>query len=529
MPSRYFAYWFSLAIVLAATSPAYWVLFKQMSVSDHLSHFPITLGLIGFLAYQRFDFLPKANFGTSYYAICLMILAALLLSGAGLLQSGWLGVAGSIIAVWGLIDFIGGRSARSAMRPAWLMSWMLLPLPFGIDRSLIIAMQKLASKVASSWLDSQSIANLATGVVIRTAGEDYLLEEACSGINSLFAALSIAVFWVLHSRYRWIRSVIVCAAVVFWVLVANAVRVWAIVYFDIRLGMDLIEEPKHTLLGLLTFSAAMAFSASTVYLFSFFLPAPHASDDSGKLQSDDESPTSKISLFPRSLLLLGVIVFCGLSFGMFRSRETIAANTIADATLMPSIDLGIAPPQVMNWKLEDSQKDIRDASSNFGLVSFAWRYSNADLPVVISLDGPFDQWHDLGYCYGATGWQLRDSQNVDLATSPSIDSMRCVELNLYRGDDERGLVIFTSIDSTGEIVSPPAVYGSVLRNLVNRIGMNSDRPTMNGTPAKPPIFQIQLLAETGEQMSAEQRSSLDYLYDVVRRKVIAQIREGAQQ
>lgn len=528
-PERLRPYSLGIGLWLVAFAPVLWIHFRQLATQDHLSHFPITIGLIAFLAYGRRAELPSVKFRLSVYALVLAGLATACVLLCGWVGSGWIGMFGAVLAAWAMIELAGGPAARIPLRPAIVLSWMLLPLPFGMDRSLIIAMQKMASRVASSWLDLQGIANLATGVVVRTPGHDYLVEEACSGVNSLFAALTIALFWVLHQQYGWIRSILFCAATVFWVLFANVIRVWAVVYFDSQRGIDLVSEPNHTIVGLLTFGSAMAMSASTVWLFSFVLPPPFVHEFvDGEMKSKaggGEIPAK----WSKGILASAGVVLLVTGWGLFRpTTNQVAAHTIADESLMPVIDNGAMPTQVGGWTLKRSDRIVRDASHAFSFVSQTWTYSNGSFDTVISLDGPYDSWHDLGYCYGGVGWQLRDSQNVSLSTQPNARAIPCVELNMYRGDSERSLVMFTSFDSAGSIVQPPAAHGSIYRNLINRLGMSYERPTIEGAAARPPIFQVQLLLESGVELTPEERSSADFLYDQIRRHLIKSV-QAAQQ
>lgn len=501
-------------IWLLAFAPAFWVHFGQLAATEHLSHFPLTILLAAALFYFAYQAFPTPSFRWSVYGAVLLGLSALVLAGAFSLRSGWLGTLSALVAFWATVELFGRRMARDAGRGGFIMMFALLQPPFGMDISLVIALQKLASRVASSWLDWQGVANLVTGVVIRTPDRDYLVDQACSGVNSLFAAMTVALFWVLYSRYHWIRSIVFLASVVFWVLLINAVRVWMIVYFDQRSSLDLTTEPLHTVLGLVTFGGVMFLSASTDWLFAFCLP-PETPPDY------PEPPQSKPALGRTTwacAAATAVMTFVVLAIALFRPASTaVARGTIPDATLMPKMSAETLPERIGSWERRNFERVERDPSSAFGLVSQGWQYSNGEFPIQINIDGPYTGWHDLGYCYGAIGWQLRDSQNVELSTGPGMSPMTCVELNLYRGDGERSLVMFTSLDSTGAVVRPPASHGTIFRNITNRLGVTNAQVTVDGRPVVPPIFQIQVFSQTPVEIDPTDRSSIDSLYDVTRR------------
>lgn len=512
-----------LGIVWAlAFLPAFWVHFGQLAGTEHLSHFPLTILLAAALFFFAAKAFPTPAFRWTTYGIVLAVVSGALLLAAFLLRSGWVGTLSAIIAFWAIVELFGRRTARDAARAGFIMLFALLQPPFGMDISLVIALQKLASAVASSWLDWQGIANLVTGVVIRTPDSDYLVDEACSGVNSLFAAMTVALFWVLYSRYHWIRSLVFLTAVMFWVLLLNAFRVWAIVYGDQTSSLDLTTEPLHTILGLVTFVGVLLLSASTDWLFAFLLP-PETPPEYPEIPP---SPVSVRSSTWASIGGLAVVCFVVLSITFYRPASTaVATGTIPDASLMPTMSAETLPEKIGTWELRQFDRVERDPSSAFGLISQGWQYHNGDFPIQVSIDGPYTGWHDLGYCYGAVDWQLRDSHNVELATGPGMTPMTCVELNLYRGDGDRSLVMFTSLDSTGAVVRPPASHGTVLRNISNRLGITNAQVTVDGRPVVPPIFQIQMFAQTDAEMDAAQRSSIDLLYDTVRRIIADQIRQ----
>ena len=196
-----------------------------------------------------------------------------------------------------------------------------------------------------------------------------------------------------------------------------------------------------------------------------------------------------------------------------------AQGVINNQDLIPNLPEGLLPDKIGSWNRDSFKRIDRSPSDPFGLVSYGWFFSNGEVPVVVSLDGPYDSWHDLGYCYGATGWELRDSRNVQLATQAGQEPMACVELNLYEESGQRSVVMFTSFDSRGLVVQPPPSHGTTLRNLVNRFRVAETKLAADGTPAKAPVFQVQMRVETEFELSPADRASLDELYDFARRRI----------
>lgn len=514
-----------LGLLTFVFSPALLSHFRLQWSADHLSHFPLTLILVAYLFYEDLTGAPDFRPAIKWRAVVSGVLAIIAISLSAFTRSGWLGTVGYMLTGWAIVDYLGGVEGRNACRRGFVMMLALLHPPFGLDQMLIISLQKISSTIASSWLDVQGIANVVTGVVVRTPEKDFLVEEACSGVNSFYAAMTVGLFWVLFNRYRLLRSVLFLSVVFTWVLLMNALRVWAIVYAFVSRGSDLTTEPKHTILGLAVFVAVMILSASLDRLLQFLMPLRRQVSSAGipiTQRAGNRSGASAKS-DPRGLIKLGVvggIVFVALTFGFVRPvGQVVAQGVIPDGGLVPDLSTIDIPAEAGPWKMSEHRRIERDPSDAFGLVSETWRYQSGDNSLLISLDGPYDGWHDLGYCYGAIGWQLRDVRNVDLATVAGDRSVVCVEMNLYRGEGRRNLVMFTSFDSLGRTVQPPAAHGSFFRNLLNRLGATDSSKTQDGEEVVAPVYQVQLVLESDSELTPEQRATIDRLYDFASRQL----------
>ena len=69
----------------------------------------------------------------------------------------------------------------------------------------------LTAKITGSLLDLVPVAHVMSGHVIEVSGKRLLVEEACSGVHSLFSVLTSAFFFLLWTRCPPIRSALVLA------------------------------------------------------------------------------------------------------------------------------------------------------------------------------------------------------------------------------------------------------------------------------------------------------------------------------
>jgi exosortase/archaeosortase family protein len=64
-----------------------------------------------------------------------------------------------------------------------------------------------------------------SGSAIEVDGKLLIIEQACSGIHSLFSVLACTVFYVFWNHYSWLRAAFVITAAAAWVLLGNVARI----------------------------------------------------------------------------------------------------------------------------------------------------------------------------------------------------------------------------------------------------------------------------------------------------------------
>jgi exosortase B len=106
------------------------------------------------------------------------------------------------------------------------------------------------------------------GVMIMIGSYQLLVKDACSGMNSIFALSAIGVFYAY--AFRWeskVRSILLLAAIVPITILANFIRVMALVLIAYYGGVDLLEGTLHDLTGIGLFIVAVIL----LFLFDGFL------------------------------------------------------------------------------------------------------------------------------------------------------------------------------------------------------------------------------------------------------------------
>ena len=163
-----------------------------------------------------------------------------------------------LLALAGLVVWHYGL--RQLLR--WWLPFTLvalsIPLPEIVLSKVAFPLQLVASKIGAGLLAWRDIPVLLTGNVIRIPGHELFVAEACSGLRSLTALISLGVLLGAMVLRHPLSRALLLAAVVPVAILLNGVRVFLtgfLVYFvDPALG----EGFMHVTEGMLVFAVAFA-------------------------------------------------------------------------------------------------------------------------------------------------------------------------------------------------------------------------------------------------------------------------------
>jgi exosortase len=140
--------------------------------------------------------------------------------------------------------------------PDWLIDAGTVPLKVFISDAVTQVLYAMGYPIAQN------------GVMIMISSYQLLVKDACSGMNSVFALSAIGVFYFY--AFRWntkIRGLLLLAAIVPITIIANFIRVLALVLFAYYGGIDAVEGTLHDLTGIGLFVVAV----TLMFIFDGFL------------------------------------------------------------------------------------------------------------------------------------------------------------------------------------------------------------------------------------------------------------------
>jgi exosortase len=259
------------AVVILAHLPLFLLHLGNLWVlRPHYQFFPLLLGGIGWLLWKRWPrwsvHVPPPWWSSGLLACGLAVLAV-----SALFFSPWLAAVAMVLSVGGLIGRYAVPGQWRDWLPVWLVMWLIVPPPFRWDFRLILWLQSSTSRAASLLLDVLGVQHLMEGNVLVLPGHRMLVDEACSGVNSVLVLLVLTALFVVAARRPLVWTGLLLASSVAWAWAANVVRVSTIAIAQAWFQLDLSSGWRHELLGYVTILLALAWLVSTDYCLAFFL------------------------------------------------------------------------------------------------------------------------------------------------------------------------------------------------------------------------------------------------------------------
>lgn len=171
-----------------------------------------------------------------------------------------LGLAG--LVVW----HFGVRQLVRWWLPFTLLA-LSIPLPELILSRVALPLQFMASKIGAALLAWREIPVLLTGNVIRIPGHELFVAEACSGLRSLTALISLGVLLgAITLRHPATRALLLLAVLPVAILL-NGVRVFLTGFLVFFVDPALGEGFMHLTEGMLVFVVAFAILGAISWVF----------------------------------------------------------------------------------------------------------------------------------------------------------------------------------------------------------------------------------------------------------------------
>lgn len=513
----------------------------RMWNAGHYQFFVFVLAVVAWLLWSRKAEIAESSSSPSAAVTFFLWLAiAGLIAFSNIAYSGLAGIVATIFAgTGGIYSVYGWGGLRSASGVLWLLGFAV-PLPLLFDQALIIKMQVLASELASRLLDGAGVIHFRQGVIIETPVAKFMTEEACSGIRSLFSSMAVVAIYGVLSRHRAWRIAINLAQTVLWVLVGNSLRVAIVValagsYPWIASGWG------HDALGLVVFGFILIMVASTDVALTRWIRDLFVIDAKRQPPDTDVPGSFVLAPFPvsgvRAVMLFGVLV----SMSLVALRTAWVRQTANTASLAQTF-AAIADPgendfqgQYAGFTQQSFTHMTRGTNAMLAQNSFVYQFKRNHLQTILSIDRPWNHWHNLHFCYSNLGWKSTPTYAIsrnDLTPSIATSPHRHSEL-ILTGTERYGFVIYSAIDRVGAHVPETAVMdangiiaAARLRphQIIAALGFGGRKDQQVATVSLP-VSTIQVYAESLGPWNEEDLNDIRNLFFSLREEITTTLKQ----
>lgn len=517
-------------VLLLAQAPMLFHLGVTMWARDHYQFFPLAFAGAGYLLYARRDLLSQTSAPATVLVALLWTGATLTFALGVLINSPWLVGASAFACLGSGAYSLGGSAWLKRLFPVGLLLLIAFPLPSQYDVKLINWLQRCVSEWASGTFDLLGYPHNLDGVDLTFPRQSFEVEEACSGIHSFFAALCCTVFYLAAGRRSVIRYLYLIPAAVFWVLVANVVRILLVVLLSMEWQLPVIEGFAHAAFGAFVFAFSLAMIYSTDCLFLFFFPRKATEGIPAASRDADSEPVTIagiVAALPRfTSRQTSAAVALMVLFGGLGGLSVVRGNVTPDQLNLSwneddfrKVDPAVLSRDWKGWTFREFNERHRDFWNPLGTYSQQWTFEKGSTAVTVSLDSPFVEWHDLGICYRNIGWTVNsedDFKDPEAGLSPVHGS----ELAMSRADGRFQHVYFSAFDAENKSLPAPALYRTtVTRRIWQELTSVGDLFGTTDNSISGAVYQIQLVVTSRSPIGDAQRRECLEFFRHVRRTI----------
>jgi len=274
-PSRRFtltSLWILIGLAILVYAPILGYMVYQWSWDDDYSHGFLIVPLALWFAWERVPKLRRMEFSGSWLGVLPLAMGTLTL------LIGRLGIelmnmrVSFLFTVIGLVLLLLGRQAFRVLAFPLLFLFLMVPLPESVVNVVAFPLQLMATDFAVQALYLLKIPALREGNIIHLANTQLFVAEACSGLRSLTALITLGVIFAYFFRKSTAERVIIVLSAIPIAILVNAFRVALTGGLTHHLGTEVASGWIHQTEGLFTFGIAFLLLLLEAWLFSLLWP-----------------------------------------------------------------------------------------------------------------------------------------------------------------------------------------------------------------------------------------------------------------
>ncbi len=233
----------------------YYMVLHWEHVADY-SHGFLIAPLALYFAWERTPQLKRARIEPSWWGLLPLALSTTTLV-IGRLGTELMNMRVSfVLALIGLVLLLWGRRIFKILAFPLFFLFLMVPLPQSLVNIVAFPLQLIAADWAVDLLYYLHIPALREGNIIHLPETTLFVAEACSGLRSLMALVTLGVVFAYFFRQSWGERILIVASTIPIAIVVNSLRVSLTGILTYRFGEKAAEGTIHEFQGLITFGAA---------------------------------------------------------------------------------------------------------------------------------------------------------------------------------------------------------------------------------------------------------------------------------
>ena len=151
----------------------------------------------------------------------------------------------------------------------WLpftLTALSIPIPEVILNTVALPLQFMASRIGAGLLKWREIPVMMNGNVIRIPGQELFVAEACSGLRSLTALISLGVLLGAMFLRHWSTRTLLLALTIPIAILINGFRVFLTGFLVLFVSPEMGEGFMHTSEGMVMFGGAFVITSIVAWL-----------------------------------------------------------------------------------------------------------------------------------------------------------------------------------------------------------------------------------------------------------------------
>lgn len=518
--------WREVSLVAVLCSLPYALVYlKNLWAIPHYQFFPLLLAAVGYLLYSRIDVNTSQSSAATWVSQSCLVLGAGGVFFGTLFASPWMGYFGFMFCCAGWMGGLRDKETGGSLLYLSLPLFLIWQPPYNTiitgDTILIQKLQTVSTRLSSQWLDILGFLHFQPGTVLEFAGKSFGVAEACSGVQSFFAVLSIGALLVVFFRRGFVHSILLLGTSPLWAVLMNTTRITTIPIAYSMFGIDLSHGFLHDLLGYFTMAVALGLmlSADEFLLklgsLEFFAPAfawsplrSRAPSEKIKAKTEistSEAPnkTSKSKLLTYPAYLCFAAFFSIQCYDVYQSWgvDRTVIDFFRDEPMVP-LRASDGPKTLAGWEQTKYEQTNRSrGNDDLGQRSDMWKYETPMGIAQVSFDQMFPGWHELTRCYRNAGW--KPGKRIVIQEFSGYE-WPIVTVELTKGN-EYAYLVFSECTRGGRPLQPAGgfTYWTILQErLLGRL-----TPAVRGTLFGAACYQMQFFVSSALPLTEEQKTA----------------------